>query len=383
VKARMVVLVVDALGWNLAGATPGFAPALTHRRRLDTILGFSSGALPTLFSGRLPDEHGRFLMYRRARGTDTPFRGLGWTRLLPPRLARSWRLRQWIARGVAREVRGYFNLYEVPLAWLPDFDLPERADIFAPGGLPVDTLWDTLARGGVAWRGWNWRTPEADNLAALERALADGTHDVLALYTADLDALLHREGSRGAGVRERLTRYTALLARLEEAAARRGEALWLYLMSDHGMVDVTRTVDPFAALAPLAARAPRDYRVFLDSTFARFWWREPAAREPVRAALAALGGGRWLDDAELARERVRFADHAYGDDLFLCDPGVLLVPSFMGRAPVAAMHGYDPAHPDMAALLWSNRPVPEDVRHIADVRAHLERELARLRGEAA
>ena len=62
---------------------------------------------------------------------------------------------------------------------------------------------------------------------------------------------------------------------------------------------------------------------------------------------------------------------------------MLLAPSFMGERPVAAMHGYDPAHPDMAALLWSNRPVPERVRHLTDVRAHLEAEVAALRGGAA
>jgi len=46
------------------------------------------------------------------------------------------------------------------------------------------------------------------------------------------------------------------------------------------------------------------------------------------------------------------------------------------------MHGYDPAHPDMAALLWANRPLPGAVRHLGDVRAFLEAELALL-AEAA
>ena len=52
-----------------------------------------------------------------------------------------------------------------------------------------------------------------------------------------------------------------------------------------------------------------------------------------------------------------------------------MVPSFMGHAPVAAMHGYDPAHPDMAGILAANRPLPEDVTHLAHLRGFLEREL--------
>jgi hypothetical protein len=380
-RARMVLLLVDALGWELAASRPDLGTGLTHRRRLETVLGFSSGALPTIFTGRTPAEHGRFLMYRRAAGGRTPFGGFGLTRWLPARLRRSWRLGRWLHAEVARRgVRGYFELYDVPRDLLPFFDLPERDDIFSPGGLPGDSLWDALGRSGLRWRGWNWRTPEAEAVGALERAVASGDEDVLFLYTADLDALLHREGSRGAGVRDRITRYAALLERLEAAAARRGEALWLYLLSDHGMVDVTRTVDVPAALAALEARWPRDYVPFLDSTFARFWWRDPAARGPVRSALAGLGAGRWLDEAALRAWGAHFPDGAYGDDVFLCDPGVLMVPSFMGHEPVAAMHGYDPAHPDMAALLWSNRPIAADVRGLTDVRRHVEREMDALRG---
>jgi hypothetical protein len=382
-RRRLAVLLVDALGWELAGRAEGFAPSLVHRRRLDTVLGFSSGALPTLFTGRLPFEHGRFLMYRRA-GSASPFQGMGWTRALPERARRSGTLTRFLTRSVERRgVRGYFNLYEVPRPLLPEFDLAERDDIFAPGGLPGDSIWDALARAGVRWRGWNWRTPESESLAELERALAEGDETLLFCYTADLDALLHHEGSSGAGVRERLRGYGAAITRLERAAAARGDELWLFLLSDHGMVDVTRTADVMSVLRPLPVGWPRDYLPFFDSTMARFWWRTPGARERVRAALAATGWGRWLADVELERAGALFPDRRYGEDLYLLDPGVLLVPSFMGRTPIAAMHGYDPSHPDMAALLWSNRPIPPEVRHLRDVRAHLEAEVSALLREAA
>jgi hypothetical protein len=275
-----------------------------------------------------------------------------------------------------RGVRGYFRLYQVPRWLLPEFDLAERDDIFEPGGLPVDSLWDGLERDHVPWRGWNWRTPEPGALAALAARLEGGDEEFLFCYTAELDAELHREGSFGTGVRRRLDRYASWLGELESVAARRGHALWLYLLSDHGMVDVHATLDVMGALEGLPVRWPRDYLAFFDSTMARFWWLDPAARGRVRGALEELAGGRWLDAAALEAAGARFGGHEYGDDVYLLDPGVLMVPSFMGDAPVAAMHGYDPAHPDMAALLMSNRPIPEGVRHLTDVRAHLEAELA-------
>ena len=376
-RRRLAVLLVDALGWELAARTPGFAAGLPHRRRLETVLGFSSGALPTLFTGQLPSEHGRWLMYRRAGNSGTPFRGFRWLGLLPPRLRRSWKLSVLLTRLVARRgVRGYFSLYQVPRELLDEFDLAERDDIFAPGGLPVDSLWDTAERIGVCWRGWNWRTPEPEVLSAMERALECGPEDFLFCYTAELDAALHREGAGGAGVRERLTRYDAWLTRNVHAARRRGEDLRLVLLSDHGMLDVRDTVDMMGALAGLSCRWPRDYVPFFDSTFARFWWRCSAARGEVRSALEGVRGGRWLDDDELERAGALFPAREYGEDIYLLDPGVLMVPSFMGSHPLAAMHGYDPAHPEMAAVLFANHPVPEGVRHLKDVRGFLEDGLA-------
>jgi hypothetical protein len=374
-KPQMVVLLVDALGWELAWRDPSLAPGLTERRRLETILGFSSGALPTLFTGRMPAEHGRWLMYRRAAG-NSPFAGFDWLRLAPARVRRSWRVGRALHALVRRRgVRGYFDLYEVPRPLLAEFDLAERDDIFAPGGLPVDSLWDALERRGVRWSSWDWRTPEAVNFAALERQVEEGAGDFLFCYTAGLDAALHREGSAGPGVAAWLTRLGALINRLEAAGARRGAAPWIYLLSDHGMVDVEGTVDVMGRLAALPVRWPEDYLVFLDSTMARFWWRDRAVRDRVRAALADEPAGRWLEDGELEREGCRFPAREYGDDVFLLAPGKLLLPSFMGSQPVRAMHGYSPTHPDMAALLWSNRPLAEGVRHLAHVRGFLESEL--------
>ena len=376
-RRRMVVLLVDALGWELAESVAGFAAALPHRRRLETILGFSSGALPTLFTGRLPSEHGRWLMYRRAAGGDTPFRGFRWLGLLPPRLRRSWKLTRMLTRLVARRgVRGYFSLYQVPRELLEEFDLAERDDIFVPGGLPGDSLWDVVERLGVPWRGWNWRTPEPEALEAVEQALERGPEDFLFCYTPGLDEALHREGARGADVRGRLAVYDGWLSRLTDAARRRGEDLRLVLLSDHGMLDVRETMDVMGALARLSCRWPRDYVPFFDSTFARFWWRSAAARAEVRAALEGLRGGRGLGDDELARAGALFAAREYGEDIYLLDPGVLMVPSFMGSRRLAAMHGYDAAHPGMAALLCASHPVPGSVRHLKDVRGYLEDGLA-------
>ncbi len=368
---RFVIILVDALGWELASRRPGFLPELPHRRRLETVLGFSSAALPSLFTGRRPSEHGHWLMYRRAGrdGVFAPLRPLRWA---PRRLRESYRLGRALHRWLERRgVEGYFQLYQVPRALLPEFDLCQRRDIFRAGALAPDSWWDTLARHGIPARVWQWRTAESESLAALVEHAGRPGEPVLFCYTAELDAALHREGSGGAGVARHLERYQQAVRALRAGSA----SHWIYLLSDHGMVDVEGTVDVMGALAALPGRWPRDYLAFFDSTFARFWWRNGAARGAVRDALAGLGRGHWMDDAELEREGALFPDRAYGEDIFLLDPGWLMVPSFMGSSALKGMHGYHPSHPQMSAALFSNRPLPEGLDHLCQVRSFLETEL--------
>jgi hypothetical protein len=375
-----VVLLVDALGWELLGRYPGLFGPLAHRRPVETVLGFSSGALPTLLTGRLPSEHGHWLMYRRAR-PDGAFRELGALRLLPGRLRRSWKLGRVLHRFIERRgVGGYFQLYEVPRELLCEFDLCERRDIFAPGAFGVDSLWEGFARRGARARVWSWRTPEDRNLVELQTAARDGDDAVLFCYTAELDADLHREGSAGEGVARRLQGYDRLVSGLLEGT--RENDVWLYLLSDHGMVDVQGTVDVMGALRGLPWSWPADYLPFFDSTFARFWWRAARAREAVRERLEALGRGHWLGDEELRREGAWFPSRDYGEDVFLLDPGWLMLPSFMGSRPLRGMHGYSPSHPQMRAALYSNRPLPQGLSHLTQVRGFLEAELDAFR-EAA
>ena len=350
-----------------------------HRRRLETILGFSSGALPTLFTGRLPSEHGRWLMYRRARGARRALPRLRLAaRCCRRGCARSWRLaaaahRGW-SRGAACAATSTSTRCRASCS--RSSTCAERDDIFAPGGLPGDSLWDTLERRGVRWRGWNWRTPEAEALAALERALDERAPRTSCSATLPISTRCCTGRARAARACASGWRATTPGSRGSRgAAARRGEALWLVaaLRPRHGGRARDRGRDGRAGAAAVR-RWPRDYVPFFDSTFARFWWRSAAAR--ARGARRARGPrGGPLARRRRARARGGAASPArdYGEDMFLLDPGRADGALVHGLAPLAAMHGYDPAHPDMAgAAAASNRPVPGG-RAPPDRRARLPR----------
>jgi hypothetical protein len=162
-------------------------------------------------------------------------------------------------------------------------------------------------------------------------------------YTADLDALMHRVGVFHADVGAKLTDYERDVGRIVAAAGKAGRDLQLFLFSDHGMTDVNVTVDLMAEVEHWGYRVGPDFMPFYDSTMARFWC-PTAERDRLAERLNATGWGSVLTENELASHGCRF-NGAYGDVIFLTTPGTLIVPSYMGRDAIAAMHGY---HPDDA-----------------------------------
>jgi hypothetical protein len=134
------------------------------------------------------------------------------------------------------------------------------------------------------------------------------------------------------------------------------------------MTDIHRVVDPYPALKETGLDFNAGTRMFIDSTFVRFWSDSPAAEEQIRRAFGRIDWGRILEPAELAREGVDFADGRYGDLFVLADPGVLICPSFMGRSPLRGMHGYTPDDPASDAVLLRSGADPEPPVSILDLR---------------
>src|SRR5438094_8959302 len=131
-----IYVLVDALGWEVVRDRPFLDDVLPDRRWLTTILGYSSGAIPTLLTGRTPSQHGHWnLFYYDPQRS--PFR---WTRALAPlpsplvenRVARR------VLKSAARRLSGYsgyFSLYDYPVAHLPSCHPAAQRDVYLPGGV--------------------------------------------------------------------------------------------------------------------------------------------------------------------------------------------------------------------------------------------------------
>jgi hypothetical protein len=161
-----------------------------------------------------------------------------------------------------------------------------------------------------------------------------------------------------------------------KAAEDKYDEVRLYVFSDHGMANCDRHLDLMKEIDALPFRFGEDYVAVFDSTMARFWFLKPGVREVITERLAKIPQGRIMRDSELRELRAYFPDGRFGELIYLCDEGVLIVPSHMGERPIRAMHGYHPTDPQSYAALFTNQTVPDSIRSIPQIHDLMVREAA-------
>jgi len=348
---------IDAFGWELLRKRPFLHDILEVKAPLGTILGYSCTCDPTIITGRLPREHGHFSFFYY-NPAESPFKSLRYLSPLPRALTSRGRVRHHLSKLVGRRLgyTGYFQLYNMPFRYLPLFDYSEKRDIYQKGGINygVPTIFDYLRDNDIPFSLSNWRKGEKANLALVEEEIEHGKIIFAYLYLAEMDALLHAQGTESPDVDQKINWYERKLRRIYELAGARYETVHLFLFSDHGMTVVTETCNLVPKIEALGLRFGVDYAAVYDSTMARFWFLNKGADKEIKAALAEEPKGDILSEERLRYYGCDFPDRMYGDLFFLLKPGVLLCPSYMGEKPLAGMHGYDPEHRDSLAIFASN-----------------------------
>jgi predicted AlkP superfamily pyrophosphatase or phosphodiesterase len=368
-----VFVLIDALGWDLAQRFGFLADVLPYRTPLRTVLGYSSGAIPTMLTGKTPAEHGHWnLLYYDPVGS--PFRWLRALRFVPDRIL-SARVTRKALKELGRRVLGLGPLFDcaVPPRLLPYFNWIETRNIYAPRGIRGGpSIFDQLTTAGVPHRVYSYhRFRDAEILRRARREVETGPATLFFLYLSELDAFLHHHVEDAALLKETFARYEIALRELLGAARRRDAQAGFTLLSDHGMTPIRRHHDLARDIEGLGLRMLEDYLVVYDSTMARFWFFSPHARAAIVERLGSLSCGRILSEDERGELGIRFADRRYGDLVFLLDPGWLVSSSDFSTPAwrPAGMHGYHPDDPSSDAIFLSNQEPPVPMRTIADAYA--------------
>ncbi len=360
---------IDACGWEIIKSTT-FASALApHRRRLESVFGYSSACVPSIVSGNWPVQHRNwcYFVYDPLR---SPFKGLRPLRWLPTALTGRRRVRRLLSKAVKAHLnfRGYFDLYNIPFQYISLYDFTEKKNPLQPRGMNRgDNIFDFLEARNISYHVSDPTRSEAENLLALEAEIKQEQLDFAFAYLPDLDGLLHRVGNQSPEIPRKLEAYEMWIERLMETALDHYATVNLYVFSDHGMANCDIHLDLRGVIDSLPLQHGTDYAVVYDSTLARFWFFNERAGAMITRCLHEVSQGRVLTDAELEHLHCLFPDRYFGELIFLVKEGVLIVPSHMGERPIRAMHGYHPYEKHSYAALLSNQPVPENITAIPDI----------------
>jgi hypothetical protein len=375
-QAALFVL-IDALGWEWVKPTRFLEGIAPYRCPLGTVLGYSAGAIPSILTGLQPAEHGRLAMYQRAGSSASPFRQLKWLCNLPPELIenryfrRAFKAVVWRLCGIA----GYFELYHIPLHYLPHLDVAEKKCVYRPGGIPgALSIFDVLQANGVPYKAyWYASGSDAELFSQVENDLRMGEIKFYFLYLAGMDAFLHEHADDAMLIRGFLADYEARLRRVYQIARQHFDRVDLHVFSDHGMAPTRATVDLRLLLAGIDLDPVKSCLVLIDSTMARFWFHSEVARCRVKSVLRNNESGHWLDESELKSMGAWFADCRYGEEIYLLSEGVVFAPSHMGRTAPKGMHGFHPAAQHSFASFLSSQDYGDQLRSITDIFRVMER----------
>ena len=298
-----VFVFIDALGWEQVERYGFLRDLLPNRRKIEMQFGYSCTAIPTILTGKRPEEHGHLAFYDYAP-EKSPFRKMKWLApfLKPRSFWRRGRVRNQLSKLIKKlyGFTGYFQLYGVPIERLPKLDYCEKTDLFVPGGLaPAKNLADVWGEQGLRYHISNWRLPEDENFRRAAELFRKGEVDRAFVYSAAFDALQHDNVGRDGALRPKVEKYADTIRSLHAALVEGGRPFELTVFSDHGMTPLRGTVDAPAALAKTGLVWGEDYASAIDSTMARFWWLKPEAEAKVKAAFAGFPG-RWLSTTRCA-----------------------------------------------------------------------------------
>ncbi|HET7212319.1 MAG TPA: alkaline phosphatase family protein [Terriglobia bacterium] len=372
-------VLIDALGWKFLEGREFLSDILPVRQPLRTVLGFSSGAIPSILTGCPPAVTGHWnLFYYDPQ--NSPFRWLRRFRFLPDAVM-DHRVSRKLLKEMGRHLLGMGPNFEccVSPRLMPWFNFIERRDIYGPKGIAgAKSIFDQLLARGISHRVYTYHQySDTEILQRARRDVEESDARFLFVYLCELDHLLHDEWRNPRPLERKLEWYALRLRELFQAARRVDPEASFTVISDHGMAPVRGHYDLLADIEALGLKMPQDYLAVYDSTMARFWLFSERGRQAITKVLANCSSGRILDDRELQHLGILFPDRRYGELIFLLDPGLMFARSdFNGASWMpAGMHGYHPDDPYSDAVYLSNQAPASRLESIADVYGCMERAL--------
>ncbi len=371
---KHLILLVDALGYD--SITKKRMPQLYNIFRggyfgpLRTLLGYSNGIIPSIFSGKYQDEHGIWGIFKLSPST-SPFNGAAFypSFIFDRNLLTRYFANRMIFRRCKKLdlIPSGFGTPNIPIKILKNFDVSVKNHIIEPNSMgKIPTLFDLMRQNNIEFKyvGYPWHKGSKEILDMAEEQLQK--KQVVFAYIDTIDHDGHAYGIKSKEFLKRLRLFDVMCADFLRRIMKT-EDISITMFADHGMKNVNGIVDVKGAIDSTSLKIGEDFIPFLDSTMARFKTLTENAREILTKTLQGIQGGRVLTNEDLTKYRINFPSREYGDLIFLADPGKLILPNYytvlkrsekeiFGRG----MHGWDPDDESQSSFLFTNQKIEKN-----------------------
>ncbi len=174
--------------------------------------------------------------------------------------------------------------------------------------------------------------------------------EIYFMQLVDLDKTMHEFGTTHENTIKELKKQDEFASIIINEFKKIFENCKIIIWSDHGFVDIREEINIEEKIKNL-----RNITYFLDSTIARFWFKDKNSKEEVLTVLEKIKQGKILDLKEKDKYNMPLGKE-FGEIIFALEPGYLFVPNFyQGKNGCKGMHGYMPDKADLDGIFIINK----------------------------
>jgi hypothetical protein len=236
------------------------------------------------------------------------------------------------------------NLGMIPFNVLPNFSLSHDMNLFNPSvKFKYETIFNKLKKKNKKYT-YLGIPFTSGNLEFIKNNLTDELllkNDILFLYISDLDHIGHTYGGSSDKYEIKLNEIIKYISFIKNKFDINNLSADFLIFGDHGMVDVKQVIDIEEILSKLPLKKERDYTYFLDSTLARFWYKNEKVKGIINNSLRNDKFGSWINSNDRRKYQINYNHNKFGDDIWWASGGTLISPNFwQGKDFIKGMHGY-------------------------------------------
>ena len=342
--SHTLIIFIDSLPFALLKKTP-FLNGIQEKWGIEPGFGYSVNIHAELFAGLLPDDIGYFgeWMYDPKNSP-----GWGYRALLPvmDTVFRPYILNRGIQHLLTKRYSKGHPMPNIPLRHLDKFAL--EGTHIQSSSFPAPTIFSEFPQmKTLPYRGIGRSKGERDAFLFKQGMSEIEEHSSLFVPLPDLDGFGHQFGIDQEPYLNHLTAVDDWCQQLCERYQQSNPDGHIFIVSDHGMVNVDQGV--YLDIEEKCGEASNDsYVYFSDANLLRVWILDDKVTQVIQTYLEQFSHGRLLTEAE--RQTYGLTSLSFGDFIFVLNEKLAFQPSTFARNIPKGMHGYHSQAPNQAGV---------------------------------